>query len=301
MQLINDNPTSDPNYRINRIISHPSQSILISAHDDRHIRYFDRNTGRKSRNACHWTRTDGNEWRALSFAGQMIHSMVAHLDTVTSLAMDFQHTCLLSSSTMSRCLRRFTLSILPSICRSRSIHPSVEFREQTMRTRVHRSSEEGWRIHPWYCISSNATVHGQRWRWFPREDLLVTESEHVECWNHSSFSFLASRVSSFVLSFLFFCHSASRSFCVPDMKTSSSAVVCKFVPRIRFFMKNTTFSLVDVNRHPTCSYVRMRVCVCVCLFLLFSCQNANYYFGRSVIVDILHLFNLVFYRENGNI
>jgi striatin 1/3/4 len=70
----NDNSTSDSSYRINRIISHPSQTIIITAHDDRKIRYFDSNSGR------------------------MIHSMVAHLDTVTSLAMDPQQTCLLSGS-----------------------------------------------------------------------------------------------------------------------------------------------------------------------------------------------------------
>jgi len=73
-QLTNDNPMNDSNYRINRIISHPSQSILISAHEDKNIRYFDKNSGR------------------------MIHSMVAHLDTVTSVALDPQQNSLLSSS-----------------------------------------------------------------------------------------------------------------------------------------------------------------------------------------------------------
>ncbi|UJR37475.1 hypothetical protein I4U23_030178 [Adineta vaga] len=70
----NDNSTLDPNYRINRIISHPSQAIIISAHDDNKIRYFDSNSGR------------------------MIQSMVAHLDSVTSLAIDPQQSSLLSSS-----------------------------------------------------------------------------------------------------------------------------------------------------------------------------------------------------------
>ncbi|CAF2142676.1 unnamed protein product [Rotaria magnacalcarata] len=73
-QLANDNSTSDPNYRINRVISHPSQPIIITAHDDKKIRYFDSNSGR------------------------MIHSMVAHLETVTTLAIDPQQTCLLSGS-----------------------------------------------------------------------------------------------------------------------------------------------------------------------------------------------------------
>jgi striatin 1/3/4 len=44
-QLVNENSTSDSNYRINRIISHPSQPIIITAHEDRKIRYFDSNSG----------------------------------------------------------------------------------------------------------------------------------------------------------------------------------------------------------------------------------------------------------------
>lgn len=47
MELINDNPTSDPAYCANRIISHPTQSVLIAGHEDKKIRYFDRNTGQK--------------------------------------------------------------------------------------------------------------------------------------------------------------------------------------------------------------------------------------------------------------
>jgi len=46
-QFINDNTAGrDINYRINRLISHPSQSIVITAHDDRKIRYFDSNSGK---------------------------------------------------------------------------------------------------------------------------------------------------------------------------------------------------------------------------------------------------------------
>jgi hypothetical protein len=44
-QFVNDNSSSgDPNYRINRLISHPSQPI--TAHDDHKIRYFDSNSGK---------------------------------------------------------------------------------------------------------------------------------------------------------------------------------------------------------------------------------------------------------------
>ena len=66
--------TLDSTYRANRVLSHPSQPLIITAHDDRHIRYFDNQSG------------------------QMIHSMVAHLDAVTALAIDPQQTSLLSAS-----------------------------------------------------------------------------------------------------------------------------------------------------------------------------------------------------------
>lgn len=46
-QFTNDNSAvGDANYRINRLISHPSQPIVITAHDDRKIRYFDSNSGK---------------------------------------------------------------------------------------------------------------------------------------------------------------------------------------------------------------------------------------------------------------
>jgi len=45
-EIVNDDSSSgDPNYRINRLISHPSQPMIITAHDDRKIRYFDSNSG----------------------------------------------------------------------------------------------------------------------------------------------------------------------------------------------------------------------------------------------------------------
>ncbi|RUS81728.1 hypothetical protein EGW08_010482 [Elysia chlorotica] len=60
--------------QINRVISHPTLPISITAHEDRHIRFFDNNTGK------------------------IIHSMVAHLDSVTSLAIDPNGLYLLSGS-----------------------------------------------------------------------------------------------------------------------------------------------------------------------------------------------------------
>ncbi len=50
-QIVNDNSAfGDPNYRINRLISHPSQPIIITAHEDRKIRYFDSNSGNTKKN-----------------------------------------------------------------------------------------------------------------------------------------------------------------------------------------------------------------------------------------------------------
>lgn len=46
-ELINDESANgDSNYRMNRLVSHPSQPLIITAHDDRKIRYFDSNSGR---------------------------------------------------------------------------------------------------------------------------------------------------------------------------------------------------------------------------------------------------------------
>lgn len=47
-QIVNDGP-SDASYRINRVISHPSQPMIITAHDDRNIRFFDTQSGKEWR------------------------------------------------------------------------------------------------------------------------------------------------------------------------------------------------------------------------------------------------------------
>uniref|UniRef100_A0A8C4TRT9 Striatin 3 n=1 Tax=Falco tinnunculus TaxID=100819 RepID=A0A8C4TRT9_FALTI len=55
-------------------VSHPTLPVTITAHEDRHIKFFDNKTGK------------------------MIHSMVAHLDAVTSLAVDPNGIYLMSGS-----------------------------------------------------------------------------------------------------------------------------------------------------------------------------------------------------------
>ncbi|XP_055989397.1 striatin-3 [Sorex fumeus] len=59
---------------INRVVSHPTLPVTITAHEDRHIKFFDNKSGK------------------------MIHSMVAHLDAVTSLAVDPNGIYLMSGS-----------------------------------------------------------------------------------------------------------------------------------------------------------------------------------------------------------
>lgn len=60
--------------QINRVVCHPTLPLTMTAHEDRFIRFFD-NT-----------------------SGKMVHSMVAHLDAVTSLAVDPNGLYLLSGS-----------------------------------------------------------------------------------------------------------------------------------------------------------------------------------------------------------
>uniref|UniRef100_A0A9J7ZA94 Striatin n=1 Tax=Cyprinus carpio carpio TaxID=630221 RepID=A0A9J7ZA94_CYPCA len=64
----------EPGTPINKVLSHPTLPITITAQEDRHIRFYDNNTGK------------------------LIHSMVAHLDAVTSLAVDPNGLYLMSGS-----------------------------------------------------------------------------------------------------------------------------------------------------------------------------------------------------------
>ncbi|XP_045045263.2 striatin isoform X1 [Desmodus rotundus] len=70
----NVDTTATSSCQINRVISHPTLPISITAHEDRHIKFYDNNTGK------------------------LIHSMVAHLEAVTSLAVDPNGLYLMSGS-----------------------------------------------------------------------------------------------------------------------------------------------------------------------------------------------------------
>ncbi|XP_047450846.1 striatin-4 [Mugil cephalus] len=66
--------TKDGSELINRVVSHPSESISVTAHENRTIRFLDNKTGK------------------------VVHSMVAHLDAVTCLTTDPKGTYLISGS-----------------------------------------------------------------------------------------------------------------------------------------------------------------------------------------------------------
>ncbi|XP_069166628.1 striatin-3 isoform X2 [Procambarus clarkii] len=69
-----DQGSNSINRQINRVVSHPTLPLTITGHEDRHIRFWDNNSGR------------------------LVQSMVAHLDSVTSLAVDPNGLYLLSGS-----------------------------------------------------------------------------------------------------------------------------------------------------------------------------------------------------------
>uniref|UniRef100_A0A4W5N6T6 Striatin 4 n=1 Tax=Hucho hucho TaxID=62062 RepID=A0A4W5N6T6_9TELE len=72
--LLYDLNTEQSSKLINCVVSHPSEPISITAHENRTIRYLDNKTGK------------------------VIHSMVAHLDAVTCLTTDPKGTYLISGS-----------------------------------------------------------------------------------------------------------------------------------------------------------------------------------------------------------
>uniref|UniRef100_A0A8B9GZ45 Striatin, calmodulin binding protein 4 n=1 Tax=Astyanax mexicanus TaxID=7994 RepID=A0A8B9GZ45_ASTMX len=72
--LVLETQTKDGSKLINRVVSHPSEQISITAHENRTIRFMDNKTGK------------------------VVHSMVAHLDAVTCLTTDPKGTYLVSGS-----------------------------------------------------------------------------------------------------------------------------------------------------------------------------------------------------------
>lgn len=78
--------------RINSVVVHPTMPVLVSAHEDRQIKFWDLNNGKLS---YFWSPTIlTNKF----LVGKCLHAMVAHLDEVTCLACDPNGLYLLSGS-----------------------------------------------------------------------------------------------------------------------------------------------------------------------------------------------------------
>ena len=75
---------------VNSIASHPNLPIAVTAHEDRNIRFWD-----LSRFAEFYQKF---QLLFFSFSGTLVHSMVAHLDAVTSVTIDPNGLYLLSGS-----------------------------------------------------------------------------------------------------------------------------------------------------------------------------------------------------------
>ena len=86
--------------RVNSVVVHPTLPVIVSAHEDRQIKFWDLDTGTSCVAACL------EKWRSDSFCcssldlltGKCLQAMVAHLDEVTSLACDPNGLYLLSGS-----------------------------------------------------------------------------------------------------------------------------------------------------------------------------------------------------------
>ncbi|KAJ7871503.1 WD40-repeat-containing domain protein [Mycena olivaceomarginata] len=102
-----------PATQINRIVSHPTMSLLVTAHEDKYIRIFDIVTG------------------------QCTHSMLAHLDGVTSLSIDPAGFSLVSGS--HDCSVRFWDLLGSRACVQESTTHREKAREGVLDTEFHPS------------------------------------------------------------------------------------------------------------------------------------------------------------------
>ncbi|KAL2086622.1 hypothetical protein ACEWY4_017681 [Coilia grayii] len=122
---------SDISSHINQVLSHPTLPITITAQEDRHIRFYDNNTGK------------------------LIHSMVAHLDAVTSLAVDPNGLYLMSGS--------HDCSVRLWNMESKTWHPGV-----------HGAPQEVRGVHPRRGVPPHQGLHRQRRGRRARQSLRMT-------------------------------------------------------------------------------------------------------------------------------
>ncbi|KAI0327158.1 WD40 repeat-like protein [Cubamyces sp. BRFM 1775] len=97
----------------NSIVSHPTMPLLITGHEDKHIRIFDINTG------------------------QCTHSMLAHLDAVTSLSLDAAGFLLVSGS--HDCSVRYWEILGSKACKQENTSHREKAREGVLDVEFHPS------------------------------------------------------------------------------------------------------------------------------------------------------------------
>ncbi|OSD02797.1 WD40 repeat-like protein [Trametes coccinea BRFM310] len=97
----------------NAMVSHPTMPLLITGHEDKHIRIFDINTG------------------------QCTHSMVAHLDAVTSLSLDAAGFLLVSGS--HDCSVRYWEILGSKACKQENTSHREKAREGVLDVEFHPS------------------------------------------------------------------------------------------------------------------------------------------------------------------
>ena len=78
-----------PQTQVNKVRSHPTLPTIVTAHEDKFIRFFDSNSG------------------------QMQHDMIAHMDAVTGIAMDPNGLYVVSSSECLKCMCVVELTCSP--------------------------------------------------------------------------------------------------------------------------------------------------------------------------------------------
>ncbi len=132
---------------VNALCVHPSLPLVVSAHENRQMRFLD------------------------TAQGTCLSSMVAHLEGVTSLAIDPQGIFLLSASKFHFCLsfniprlnkaKGFGLkrASMCSLFRSRFIDPPLGRGEPHLRAGVHQPPEEVRRIDPLCGLPPLASPH----------------------------------------------------------------------------------------------------------------------------------------------
>ncbi|CAF92879.1 unnamed protein product [Tetraodon nigroviridis] len=172
-----------PDAQVNRVLSHPTLPVTITAQDDRHIRFYDNNTGEllppRGRGLPPTRPLSVNGCQCVS--GQLIHAMVAHLDAVTCLAVDPNGLYLMSGSEC-RC------SFLPRPCclligcgrRSRLLSASVEHGEPHLHPGIHRPPPEAGRVRPRRGLPPQPLLHRQRRRRRPRQGVCLRRDQGAE-------------------------------------------------------------------------------------------------------------------------